>query len=278
MEQIAPRPSDDVTSSSVNKPSFKSTHNNRSNPALVTVSHITTSAEITKLSPAINKLRIPHHQPLFLNNNRSSMSSLPQGNDSQSTHSLTIAPPLPPPITKQQMIPKKKKSIFASGEEYSELENITRTPPQSNTPIFSPRYANSPPAGSGGKYMMKSKRTSWIVDAGGASASVAETSTPSTPVSLPENIIKTTMTTRSRKSSVVDKRFISVDESSSLSKLRTEKNNRDIIASSEDQQQHNHHHRNVSISSILTDNISMISDDCESSNDTDSTVNNKCKL
>jgi hypothetical protein len=72
----------------------------------------------------------------------------------------------------------------------SESDIILSRQMQASNPMFSPRYA-SPPAGSGGKYMVKSKRTSWIVD-------VAETSTPSTPISLPEN----TQLPRSRKNSV----------------------------------------------------------------------------
>jgi hypothetical protein len=289
MEKIAPRSSDDVTPS-VNKqqPFYKST-NNRSNPAFVTVSHITTSAEITNPTTP-NKFRSgPIPQPLLINNNNMSSMSVDDSTHSTCPHSqLPPTSDTPSPV-KQQMIPtaKKMKSFFAatqhSSDEYASSLGSESTPPHSNTPLFSPKYAYSPPAGSGGKYMIKSKRTSWIIDAGASSSTVVaetNTSTPTTPISLP------TTSTRSRKSSTVDKRFIlSLDESpttttdmhynksGSISKLRENRSPK------LDKELDNHHNRNSSISSILTDNISMIScsDEYESSNDCDSMSNsNKC--
>ncbi|KAF7728237.1 hypothetical protein EC973_006518 [Apophysomyces ossiformis] len=65
---------------------------------------------------------------------------------------------------------------------------------RSTSGTSSPRYA-SPPAGSGGKYMVKSKRASWI-DASAATGSVSNQpdssspSAPSTPVFLPEHLAK----------------------------------------------------------------------------------------
>jgi hypothetical protein len=118
----------------------------------------------------------------------------------------------------------------------SESDIILSRQMQTN-PMFSPRYA-SPPAGSGGKYMVKSKRTSWIVD-------VAETSTPSTPISLPEN----TQLPRSRKNSVdCHRRLLSLDQdaherSSSFTKLREKRLSQSPID----------HERASSVSSVLTD-------------------------
>jgi hypothetical protein len=166
-------------------------------------------------------------------------------------HVSQLPPPLPTTIEK-----KKKQSVY---EDNSEL--ISRTPPHSTTPIFLPKYANSPPAGSGGKYMMKSKRTSWIVDAGVNNSN--DSSIPTTPTSFP---------TRSRKTSVIATDTTNEPKFGSISKLRE---NRLPSPKSFD---NTNHHRNSSISSVLTDNISAISSDgFDSSNDDDyASINMKC--
>jgi hypothetical protein len=271
METVVPRTKDDSNGNSV-KPFHTSTQA-RSSPAFVTVSHVTTSAEITNPTN-INRLR---NVPLLLNRtqSRSSLSST----EDESLHNIAQQPPLPLPLkdtlprTAIKQIPLKKKSLFAqynsSGDEYASGPNIeidlTKTPPISSTsPLFSPRYANSPPAGSGGKYMMMSKRASWIVDAGGPSDNTA--STPSTPVSLPENI----KPGRSRKSSLVGtphhhRRIISLEEiptSSSTVISRSSATSfimNDIKSGSISKLRQEKYHRNSSISSILTDNAGALS-------------------
>lgn len=263
MEQVAPR-SDDVTpiktaklSTSSVKPFYKSTHT-RSNPAFVTVSHITTSAEIT--NPPTRSLPIP--QPL--------LSKRPQSYSSMSSIE-DHASQLPPLNEKKKyfFIPTSNSDECASspGSE-SDILMLSRTPPHSSTPVFSPRYASSPPAGSGAKFMRISKRTSLIVDG-------PPDSTPTTPISLPETI----KFTRSRKSSAttaIDKRLTCIDDnnkSGSISKLRENR------IPSPKLYGEGYHNRNSSISSVLTDNISMISSDgYESSNDYDLISNNKCRF
>lgn len=335
MEKVAQRSDNVVVTPNTNidtptsvKPFYKS-NNNRSNPALVTVSHITTSAEITtpKKSTANPISNIKSHsvstktQPLNCPKTRSPMTSneddshniVDQSPTKTHTSSFMATNKSTTPLNASS-ISKKKKSIFPTngGEEYTSIPGnetgitiVSRTPPHSNTPLFIPRYANSPPAGSGGKYMMKSKRASWIVDAG-ATASVAETmsyhsgssaSTPLTPISFPE----TARSARSRKTSAIStdstKRFIPFEESTSplnnnntmdsclnynksgsISKLRENRpsspNLFDDISSTG---QYHHLHRNSSISSVLTDNVSSISSEgYESYADNESFSNLKC--
>lgn len=231
MEPVAPARTDSVTStieSNFVKPFSKSTHN-RCNPAFVTVSPITTCAEITIMD------RIQQKRP----QSRSSMSSIDDNMISQ----------LPPSN-------EKKKAIFQnnSSDEYASSPGS-----ESDMMMFSRnplRYANSPPAGSGGKFMKKPNRTSWT----------PADSTPSTPNSLPDTI----KLTRSRKSSVIaiDKRLFDDNKSGSIYKLRENRLPSSPKIFDDDSRIHN---RNSSISSILTDNISMISsEDYDSSNDNDS--------
>jgi len=79
--------------------------------------------------------------------------------------------------TLNKPIPIKKKSIWTHGNSGDEMTsslgsesdavgNKIKTSHAVSSSMASLRYANSPPAGSGGKYMVKSKRSSWIVDAG----------------------------------------------------------------------------------------------------------------
>jgi hypothetical protein len=283
MEKAVPRTIDDSTGSSV-KPFHTSTQT-RSSPAFVTVSHVTTSAEITNPTNT-SKSRIP--QTLLLNR-PSSRSSLSSTEDESLRNGIQLPPRVPLNDTLSRtaikQIPLKKKSLFtqygSSGDEYasspsSEVE-FSKTPPNSSTQsLFSPRYANSPPAGSGGKYLIKSKRASWIVDAGGPTVT---TSTPSTPVSLPENI----KSGRSRKSSLVitehfpryHKRIISLEEMPTPPSTVTSPSSstsfmNDIKSGSISQlRQEKYHQRNTSISSTLTDNAGAMScsDSYESYND-----------
>lgn len=262
------------------------TTNKRSNPAFTTtttttttVSHITTSAEITH-HHTLRSVSIPESLLIKKQKIFTSMST-----HEDDTHASQLPPPLPT-IEKKN----KKKSFFINntGDECS-ISNpvsdtvISRTPPHSNTPLFLPRYANSPPAGSGGKYMMKSKRTSWIVDAGvitnNESTMNMSTSIPTTPISFPETIKSSTP--RSRKTSVIDSTATTTSDtnlhynkSGSISKLRENR-----LPSPKLFDSTSNHHRNSSISSVLTDSISAISSDgFDSSNDDDysSFSNMKC--
>lgn len=240
MDQVAPR-SDDVTPNTEEtfvKPYFKST-NIRSNPAFVTVSRITTCAEITKTDSL----------PILKPNRPQSFSSMSSFEDN-----ITQLPPCN----------EKKKSIFQNNNYNNSSDEYASSPgSESDMAMISKslqKYANSPPAGSGGKFMKKPNRSSWtpVTD-----------STPSTPISLPETI----KLTRSRKSSVIaiDKRFEDNNKSGSIYKLRENR-----LPSPKIFDENNRiHNRNSSISSILTDNNSIISsEDYESSNDNDSI---KCK-
>ncbi|KAL9538066.1 hypothetical protein MBANPS3_011225 [Mucor bainieri] len=75
-----------------------------------------------------------------------------------------------------------------------------RSPPPTGTSTsttsssFSPRYS-SPPAGSGGKYMVRSKRASWI---DGSSSMTPHDSTPSTPITQPTTATSNTTTTTTK--------------------------------------------------------------------------------
>lgn len=331
MEKVAQRSDNDVvtpktnidTSTSV-KPAYKP-NNNRSNSAFAAVSHITTSAEIStpKKSTANPISNINSRSVSLKAQTRSPMAAIEDDllhnvdhlptktrSSSSTVPGKNVAPSNTSPLS------KKKKSVFPTqsnkGEEYTSIPEsesgitiASRTPPHSNTPLFIPRYANSPPAGSGGKYMMKSKRASWIVDAG-ATASVAETmsyhsgssaSTPLTPISFPE----TAKSARSRKTSAIStdssKRYIPFEESASslsnqssmdsclnynksgsISKLRENRSSSpNLYDDVSNTGQYHRLHRNSSISSVLTDNVSFISSEgYESYGDNDSFSNLKC--
>ncbi|GAA5809844.1 hypothetical protein MFLAVUS_003259 [Mucor flavus] len=249
MEQVAPRSNDvtpinnSTTPSSV-KRFLKSTH---THSAFVSVSHITTSAEIT--------IPIPH---LLSKRRQQSFSSMSSSED----HASSQLPPLNEK-KKYFFIPTNNSDEYASspGSE-SDMLSLSRTPPHSSS-VFTQRFTNSPPpAGSGAKFMRKSKRTSLIVD--GQTDSI-----PNTPNSLPE-LVKF----NNNRNVVIDKRLSGIDDnkSGSISKLRENRLPSPKLFEAHSMQ----HNRNSSISSILTDNISNISSDgYESSNDYDS-MSNKC--
>lgn len=282
----------DTHAAAISKPFFKSTQPPRSNLANASVSHVTTSAEITNPSASNSRVKsVPIPPPLLLKRplSRSSMSSVDDDYSSRQSGSAASLPPqvLPQtPGTASKPIPSKKRSMWTHGSSGDEMAsslgsesdtmaNKTRTS-STTSPMYSLRYTNSPPAGSGGKYMIKSKRSSWIVDAGAerggvgggssgggggggaqttaaaiaaAAAATSDTanSTPSTPVSLPETV----RFSRSRKSSTID------ENNTTRSKLR------------ENNLFFDKHQRASSISSILTDNISVLSgsDEYESCHD-----------
>ena len=189
------------------------------------VNPIDVSAEIAIPTASASKVRcVPIPQPLLLKRrtSRSSMSSCHDPNDS-AHHSPSNFGPLnvhlspnarrpSTPNAAQLTFPSAaspsaaepsspaapcRKSSFLSYLEYGSSPETEKSRLQ---PQSSPKYA-SPPVGSGGKYIVKTKRASWI-DANAASLSQpneASVSTPMTPVSLPDN-----MRMRHRKSSVVE--------------------------------------------------------------------------
>ncbi|KAI8887230.1 hypothetical protein K501DRAFT_330660 [Backusella circina FSU 941] len=238
MEEVAPR---NTTPPSDSSTTFYNSTQNRSNPAFVTVSHVTTSAEITN---PISKLR--SIAPVLNRSKHNSMSSIKDNGNSPAT-SVPSRDSISVSHHNNNNNNKKPTSLLqidnninnSNNDDYasstgSESDIIQSRQMHTNS-IFSPRYA-SPPAGSGGKYMVKSKRTSWIVD-------VAETSTPSTPISLPEN----TQLPRSRKNSVdCHRRLLSLDDerASSFIKLREKRASQSPIID---------HERASSVSSVLTD-------------------------
>ncbi|RCI03653.1 hypothetical protein CU098_002600, partial [Rhizopus stolonifer] len=125
--------------------------------APVGVSAITTSAEITPSSSSCAKLRsVPIPQPLILKR-RASKSSI-----SSADEKTPYEHPHPDPISPTGFDYRKLTDMEYSSSPGSEVNesHASRSPPPPSA-CFSPRYS-SPPAGSGGKYMVRSKRASWI--------------------------------------------------------------------------------------------------------------------
>ncbi|KAI8994838.1 hypothetical protein BDB01DRAFT_846838 [Pilobolus umbonatus] len=203
-------------------PFFKSS-DIRSNPASITVSHVAASAEIANPNNKSNKVRsVPIPQPLNLRNrNRSSVYLIDNDNNgihnNSSSYSSHVSPRNPhqfhqhehfspsPRTTspihdkynnefnyqskhRTSIMDKKLSGIldnddYASslGSEYEGYHHFAKS--ASNSLSHSPKYATSP-TGSGGKYMLKSTRTSWINEGD----MISSTSAPSTPTSLPEYV------------------------------------------------------------------------------------------
>ncbi|KAI9010476.1 hypothetical protein CLU79DRAFT_773210 [Phycomyces nitens] len=188
------------------RPAFPSSQSRTAN---VTLSAITTSAEIANPSPSkLRSVPIPHPLLLKRRTSRSSMESyddsvesttaLPTRSRPMSTHQAT--PVFPIGInsshaspTDPQIDSHAHRRSFLSDMDYgspgSEFDTISPqhhfSTPALGQQSFSPRYA-SPPAGSGGKYMIKSKRASWI-DGSSTSTPLPHhslDSTPNTPDSM----------------------------------------------------------------------------------------------
>lgn len=169
------------------------------------------NAASTEITPPSAKLKsVPIPQPLILKR-RTSRSSISSSDDtlehSQQQHSNSKLntpvqtnfvesnyPTSPIGSTSGGDLSHKKlilpdiDSISSSGSEAIEIPNLTqmqqgaRSPPVPLAPItttssISPRYS-SPPAGSGGKYLVRSKRASWI---DGSSSMAPYDSVPTTP-------------------------------------------------------------------------------------------------
>lgn len=214
----------------------------RANAAPVTLSTITTSAEITSTTASCSKLRsVPIPQPLILKrrSSKSSISSVDDNSNEQHMSSKLTTPvqtvfdyPTSPTgsiiggdlshrrsfLTEidYSISPGSDNNDIPHGSQQQQQQQVgTRSPPATS---FSPRYS-SPPAGSGGKYMVRSKRASWI----DGSSSMSHDSTPNTPITQP------TIAT-SKPSSMITKpapQLPSSDDSSlksgSLSKLREDR-------------------------------------------------------
>lgn len=188
--------------------------------APVTVSAVTTAAEIATPSTYCAKLKsVPIPQPLILKRrtSKSSMSSMDNDHDKvvTTTNTATTTPvqnsfynnenntyPTSPTGSisggdlsyRRSFITTTADIDYSSspGSEYNDIPQSSiiyqyqqgvRSPPPANstsTSSFSPRYS-SPPAGSGGKYMVRSKRASWI---DGSSSMTPHDSTPSTPTTM----------------------------------------------------------------------------------------------
>lgn len=136
-----------------------------------------------------------------------------------------------------------------------------RSPPPPPTLLSSsttPRYS-SPPAGSGAKYMVRSKRASWI----DGSSSITFDSTPSTPTTQPQSKIPPLCLPKSIEDSSL--------KSGSLSKLREDRqlqpkressvdSNTPLSATSSHTENTQLHERKTSVSSTMTDS-SLASED-----------------
>ncbi|KAI8078172.1 uncharacterized protein B0P05DRAFT_491594 [Gilbertella persicaria] len=225
----------------------------RSNPAFVTVSHITTSAEIT--NPTVNKLRSVPIPPLLLKKPESHSSLSPLEDSTQKM-------PVTPIEINKTFNKKSNKSFFVSNNVDEECTSYT----ESESAQLSPRYNSPPAAGSGGKYMIKSKRASWIID---TSNGCDYTSAPSTPVSLPESI----RFARSRKNSIAtidfNRKLMLVDEKNTISSPSfsspSSSSKSGFISLLRDKRSPKspcedifRHQRDSSISSVLSDNTSII--------------------
>ncbi|KAI8354074.1 hypothetical protein BD560DRAFT_357528 [Blakeslea trispora] len=195
MERLSPQDSETDSIYTSAKP-FLKPNETRPNSAFATVSRIVTSAEIA--SPTSSKLRTVPIPPLLLKRPQShiSLSSLEE-NKARHTSSTVPVDINTTEGTKQNRFTFDSKS---TEEELisNSLRNNTDIPYTSNpSTSTSFQHASSPPmTGNGGKYIVKSKRTSWIVDT--ASSGFDCSSTPSTPVSLPDNM----RCTRNRKDSM----------------------------------------------------------------------------
>ncbi|KAG0904370.1 hypothetical protein G6F34_000245 [Rhizopus arrhizus] len=173
----------------------------RAQAAPVTVSPITTSAEITPSSSPCNKLKsVPIPQPLILKRraSRSSIYSVDEFSEQNRSKNATPIQQAFVENTANCSTSPTSSILSASGDVYHRksfladveynsipgsehdtphVQHTTRSPPPTST-SFSPKYS-SPPAGSGGKYMVRSKRASWI----DASSSMAHhDSIPTTPM------------------------------------------------------------------------------------------------
>ncbi|KAG2231009.1 hypothetical protein INT48_001616 [Thamnidium elegans] len=136
-----------------------------------------------------------------------------------------------------------------------------RSPPPPSTLLSSsttPRYS-SPPAGSGAKYMVRSKRASWI----DGSSSITFDSTPSTPTTQPQSKIPPLCLPKTIEDNSL--------KSGSLSKLREDRqlqpkressvdSNTPLSATSSNTETTQFHERKTSVSSIMTDS-SLASED-----------------
>jgi hypothetical protein len=176
------------------------------------VNAVTTSAEIIpSTSSSCAKLRsVPIPQPLILKRrtSKSSVSSVDDHNEVIDNY-----PTSPTGSISGGDLSNRKSFLFdidyssSPGSDNNDIYH--RSPPP--LPLSNPRYS-SPPAGSGGKYMVRSKRASWI-DA--SSSMTPYDSTPSTPLTQPQTKIPPLVFPKS-----IDDNSL---KSGSLSKLREDR-------------------------------------------------------
>ncbi|KAI8136781.1 hypothetical protein BJV82DRAFT_638165 [Fennellomyces sp. T-0311] len=174
------------------------------------VSSTAASETNTPSSSSSTKLRsVPIPQPLLLKRrtSRSSMSSSCDDliNDNKLNSPYNKLPPQPTEVE------------YGSSPEVEQPQQPQLTARSPQQPQSSPRYA-SPPAGSGGKYMVKSKRASWIDGSAQQQPPLPhppivtnEHSVPSTPSTPTDRLAK------SRKSSMAEGMNINTNPSSSSS-------------------------------------------------------------
>lgn len=139
-------------------------------------------------SPCSKLKSVPIPQPLILKR-RTSKSSI--NSEDHNNNKLNENYPTSPTNSMYGELYNTNRRSFLNdeyssspGSDYNDTpQHSTRSPPPPplSTSSFSPRYS-SPPAGSGGKYMVRSKRASWI---DGSSSITPYDSTPTTPITQP---------------------------------------------------------------------------------------------
>ncbi|KAI8970228.1 hypothetical protein BDF20DRAFT_838604 [Mycotypha africana] len=222
----------------------------RTTAAPASVTTVTTAAEITTPSSFSKVRSVPIPQPLILKRrtSRSSISSSDDFYDQQSQSISKFSTPIQCSFTDYTNSSSptssvsggdfsRRKSIVAdmdpnSGEQHNIPQSISsqglRSPPpttSTSSSSFSPRYS-SPPAGSGGKYMIRSKRASWIDGSSSITAQDSNT-TPAAQVEHHKVASKAIQAPPPAIAKAVQLQTVSTDDvslkSGSLSKLREDR-------------------------------------------------------
>lgn len=182
-----------------------------------------------EVTPPCAKLKsVPIPQPLILKRraSKSSISSSDDMHEQHSKHNTPIQANFMDTIGSGGDLSHKKllpdlDSVSSSGSELYEIPSLTQQgavsppPPAPINTTFSPKYS-SPPAGSGGKYMVRSKRASWI---DGSSSMAPHDSVPTTPTAQTSKSFGTLQKQLTNQPSSDDSSL----KSGSLSKLREDR-------------------------------------------------------